>query len=125
MDDQDSSGPDGELFGFTRAEWAAADALEYLEADWLDAYIGASSGWPRWMRISGGQWLRLGSLSPSHAARVLHLIGPAWQEWAAARRARIPELADPDLKLDFLEWAKEYEVVLEELRRLAGTESDA
>ena len=123
MADQDSGKHEAKLFGFTRAEWAAADALDVENFDdWLEGESIPGSPWPGWMMIGGTQWLRLGRLSPLHAARVLHVIGPTWQQWATARRERIPDLIDPDLRLDFIKWAEEYEAVLAELRSLAGTQ---
>ena len=123
MTDHNSGEHEAKLFGFTRAEWTAADALDVENFDgWLEGESIPGSPWPGWMIVGGAAWLRLGRLSPSHAARVLQVIGPTWEQWATARRARIPDLVDPDLQRDFLRWAEEYEVVLAELRSLAGTE---
>jgi hypothetical protein len=76
----------------------------------------------RWLgagEIDEHRWHRLARLRDGHAERALAVVGPVWERWAAARRARIPELEDPDLQSDYLEWARQYETALEELRRLA------
>src|SRR5688500_17697326 len=120
MSERDSA-PQELLFGFTRAEWAAAAGFadESFEL-FREIASRPHSEWPAAAHIDPTQWLLMARTSPAHAAGVLRVVGPMWQGWADARRSRIPDIADPDLQIDHLEWAREYEAMVAQLRELAG-----
>ena len=116
----EQSGKREQLFGFTLDEWVASGVQEreYFEL-LLEADTHPHERWLGPGTIDEHQWLRLARLDRAYATRALNVIGPVWERWATARRARIPELSDPDLQLDHRTWAEQYETALEDLQRLA------